>query len=430
MTTGSSSINSTQDSVLMLFDLSIYGHHPGYIQYLIQYWYYHRIPDKLAIVVSSKFIEVHSDVVDLAQKLDPENIQFFPITLQEEVGLKDRTGGLARNIRNFQEWSLLCRYATLLKATQALLMYFDTYQLPLLLGMSPPCPVSGIYFRPTFHYDSFTNYQASSRDKWQKVWEKFVLYRVLDHPKFHRLFSLDPFVIKQISPASRQTKVTHLADPVYLHQYSPEVLGRIKSTLNIEPNRKSFLVFGALTGRKGIYELLEAVSLLPSKICEQISLIFIGAVDAANQERIDSKVEEILTTCPMQIVRRYEFVPEDEVQAYFHVSDVVLALYQRHVGMSGILLLAAAAQKPVLSANYGLMGELVQRYQLGLAVDSSSPTEIAKGLTQLLNTDLKTIVSHSQMKILTEQNSHEKFAENLIASLWHRSLSNQASYEV
>ena len=70
--------------------------------------------------------------------------------------------------------------------------------------------------------------------------------------------------------------------------------------------------------------------------------------------------------------------------AYFQIADVVLAPYQRHVGMSGILLLAAAANKPVLCSNYGLMGEMVRRYHLGLTVDSSQPQEIAKGLIKFL----------------------------------------------
>ena len=59
---------------LMLFDLSIYGHHPSYIKYLTQYWYQYNCPGQLLVLVSPRFFEVHSDVVELAQQLDSESI--------------------------------------------------------------------------------------------------------------------------------------------------------------------------------------------------------------------------------------------------------------------------------------------------------------------------------------------------------------------
>ncbi|HCF26063.1 MAG TPA: hypothetical protein DEV81_02300, partial [Cyanobacteria bacterium UBA11049] len=47
---------------LMLFDLSIYGHHPSYIQHFINYWSKQESSGSLDIVVSPKFIQEHSDV--------------------------------------------------------------------------------------------------------------------------------------------------------------------------------------------------------------------------------------------------------------------------------------------------------------------------------------------------------------------------------
>jgi glycosyltransferase involved in cell wall biosynthesis len=81
--------------------------------------------------------------------------------------------------------------------------------------------------------------------------------------------------------------------------------------------------------------------------------------------------------------------------------------------MSAILVRAAAAQKPVLSSNYGLMGEMVKRYRLGLTVDASVPAEIAKGLTQFLISSPKEFCDLSSMKAFAEQNSAEKFASTV-----------------
>ena len=60
-------INS--DRKLMLFDLSIYWHHPSYIQHFINYWSQQELPGSLDIVVSHKFLQEHSEVVKLMSAL-------------------------------------------------------------------------------------------------------------------------------------------------------------------------------------------------------------------------------------------------------------------------------------------------------------------------------------------------------------------------
>ncbi len=49
-----------------------------------------------------------------------------------------------------------------------------------------------------------------------------------------------------------------------------------------------------------------------------------------------------------------------------------------------MLVRAAAAGKPVLASNYGLMGELVHQRSLGITVDSTQASQIAKGISLFL----------------------------------------------
>ena len=86
----------------------------------------------------------------------------------------------------------------------------------------------------------------------------------------------------------------------------------------------------------------------------------------------------------VQLVTHDKFIPDEQIQPYFGLADIVLALYQHHIGMSAILIRAAAAGKPVLASDYGLMGELVRRHQLGCAVDSTQPAAIAQELATFL----------------------------------------------
>jgi glycosyltransferase involved in cell wall biosynthesis len=146
-------------------------------------------------------------------------------------------------------------------------------------------------------------------------------------------------------------------------------------------------------------------------------LLLVGGTNPAQQVTIHQKIAAICQTQPLQVIEHYEFIPEADVPSYFQLADVILAPYQRHVGMSGILLLAAAAGKPVLSSDYGLMGELAQKYQLGLVVDSTKPAEIAKALATLLLIPPQTISNPSQMKLLVEQNSIERYVNTIFQNL-------------
>lgn len=401
---------------LMLFDLSIYGHHSSYIRHLIKYWSEKELPGSLDIVVSPQFMQEHSDVANLPAEYNLKNVNFVAVDPAQEAALKSRKTGLSRTVRAFQEWEIFCKYARHLKSTQALLLYFDTCLLPLAFGRNAPCAFSGIYFRPTFHYSDFTNYLPSRKDRIQQQREKYILSRVLHNSQLQTLFCLDPFVVKHFNKFRTKVEAVHLPDPVQIHHESVQS-NSLKEKLGIQSDKQVLLLFGALDGRKGIHQLLEAVTLLPPELLKKLCLVFIGESHPVERALIETQVLAVCQSHPIQIVRHYEFVPEQDVAAYFQLADVVLAPYQRHVGMSGILLLAAAAQKPVLSSNYGLMGEIVQKYSLGITIDSTLPSGIANGLTQFLLASPDRLCDHSKMKLFSEQNSAERFAETIFQCL-------------
>lgn len=396
---------------LMLFDLSINGHHPIYIQHLIQWWGKHQLPFDLDIVVSPRFIQHHSDVIDLATKYNHCSVQFIPISEQEENKFKPRSlGPLQRMQRSFQEWNLLCRYAIKLKSDHCLILYFDPYQLPLIFAERPPCPISGIYFRPTFHYQNFIQCRLTRRDRIQQFREKLLLRQVFRNHQFKTLFSLDPFAVKYLKRFQKNVQVLPLADPIVETFVSSEQILQLRERLGVEGNRRIALLFGALTGRKGIYETLDALLHLPSQLQSSLCLVLAGQVNLQDHERLVAKIAEIHSASVVQIISQFEFLMESEVPVYFQMADIVLAPYQHHVGMSGILLQAAVAGKPVLSSNFGLMGEMVKKYRLGLAIDSSKPSEIAMGLSSLLVRSNAQKFDVVQMKIFAQKNSADKFA--------------------
>lgn len=402
------SLIHNSNNQVILFDLDCTGHHAGYIQHLVKYWCQHKLQGNLNVVVSARFIELHTDVVNVASEFGSTNVKFVPISLEEEVSLKPKDSPLNRAYRAFQEWNLLGKYTGWLKPNHCLLMYYDGLQFPLSWRASFPCSLSGIYFRPVFHYSDFSDFIPSWRERFWQWRDKFLLSRILRNANFKTLFCLDPFVVNYIDRFSKKVRAVHLPDPVQIYNYPDSQLEKLREELEIQPNRTTFLMFGAFRKRKGIEQLLDAVALLPSHICHQCCLLFVGPV--AGEPLVYKRLDEIAQSLPVQIIKHEQFVSDQEIQPYFQIADVILAPYQRHIGMSAILVRAAAAQKPVLSSNYGVMGEMVKRYRLGLTVDSTSPMKIARGLTQFLSEEPSQFCDFSSMSAFAEQNSAEKFS--------------------
>jgi glycosyltransferase involved in cell wall biosynthesis len=402
---------------LMLFAPWYYGHHPTYLGHLIRYWKEQRLPGRLSIVVMPTFLAKHEDVVSLASEQECQTVEFFPITKEEEIQLASVRPNF---LKAFVQYQLIVRYARKLGATQGLLMHFDSCQIPIVLGLPLPCPFSAIYFRPTLHYQQFSNYLPNGKERRQHLQERVFLSRIFAHKQFRTLFCLDPVAVDFIDREfSGSTKVVHMPDPVEKMFPAEDAVCDLNLKLGIEPNRKVILAFGILAGeRKGTRQFLEALSLLKSELCQEICILLVGEPFPEGQATLESWLTNVRQSLPVQVITQFGYVPESDVPLYFQLSDFVIAPYQKHAGMSGILLLAAAAKKPILSSNYGLMGELVQKYGLGIAVDTTIVSEISRGLTRLLSEPFTNSYSFAGMKTFTELNSPQKFASAIFQNIY------------
>lgn len=405
----------------MLFELDHRGHHPGYVQHLVKYWCEQELSGHLDLLVSPTFMQQHANIVDIALGSNQKNIEFIPISGEEEAALvegqKLADSFTGRIQRAFQEWYLLRKYAISLGISHCLIMYLDSILLRLALGAKFPCPFSSIYFRPIFHYSDFANYVPAGKEGVWQWRDKFCLPRLLNNPQLQTVFCLDPFAVEQLDKFQSKGQIVYLPDPVQIYNDSETQLEKLRNSLGIKPDRQVFLFFGVLTERKGIHQLLDAINLLPPNLGQKLCLLLIGPFELNVQEQIKRRIAEISQSLPIQIIGRHEFVTDQAVQPYFQIADVILAPYQRHIGMSAILVRAAAAQKPVLSSDFGLMGEVTRRYGLGLTVDSSVPSEITKGLQSFLLESPRKLCDQEKMNRFAEQNQAKKFASVIFQNL-------------
>lgn len=393
---------------LMIFDLETAGHHAFYIRQLLRHW---PTPTVLHMVVSPLFLQQHAAIcqtpscatVIWEQIRDAEFSRFQRATTIHK--------------RALVEWQIFCHYARDTGATDGLAMFFDRFQLPLALGLPVPCRVSGILFRTTLHYQCL----AGSRLTWRitlRAGREVVLWRLaLHHRAMQTLFSLDPLAVPALQQMAGRARVTHLPDPIEFQPAPPQRVAALRQQLGVESGRQIALLFGFLEERKGLYPLLEALSLLPHAIQSRVCLLLIGQVAPKDVEKLARSLDELTRHTALQIILHDAFTPEAEVPIYFQMVDFVLAPYQGHIGSSGILLWAAAAGKPVLAPTYGLMGELVRRHQLGLAVDTTQPQALAQGCMTFLTNDAATGFNQAAAAQFARSHSAEQFAQALVQHL-------------
>ncbi|MEO1298492.1 MAG: glycosyltransferase [Cyanobacteria bacterium J06636_16] len=402
---------------ILLFDLETTGHHSSYIYYLINYWRKHGLEGTLHVVVAPQFLEQHSDIVAIASTSTASHIQFTAITPTEYETLVSRKNGFWNLKRALQEWHLLARYAERLAADHCLLLYLDRSHLPIILRLHLPCPFSSIYFRPTFHYSTFPSYITRRGENIQAWRERTQIKLGLAHPKAHTLFCLDPFAVEQINQLTGKSQAVYLPDPVPLTTPLTQEAATFRNKLEISVKRKVFLLFGALNRRKGIHEIIEAFHHLSDEQLKSVCFLIVGKLSNSEAALIQTSLEALKASRPIQIVLQDDFVSEETVPTYFHMADIVLAVYQQHVGMSGILVRAAAAEKPTICSDYGLMGEVTRQYQLGLLVDSKSSDKIAEAIAQCLDLPAEKLGDFEEMQSFAQMNSVDNFARTIFDTI-------------
>ncbi|MEM7533557.1 MAG: glycosyltransferase [Chloroflexota bacterium] len=407
---------------MILFDLEIHGHHANYISHILQHWPHQQT--RLHVVISPRLLKHHSTLRDIKTVC---SVEWHPITTDELAWYTHSKRSLVRHA--LVEWQLLCRYAKKLAVDRVFIPYIDRFQLSLALHLPFPCHVSGIYFRPKFHYHTFVNSTASARptmaERIHNVRTRCLWWSGLRHRQLKTLLTLDPFAVNPLQKLNSNAHVRHLPDPVDLPSMGNVEHATInRQTLGIDEVRVVLLLFGLLNQRKGIYPLFEALSLLPKRIQNKITVLLVGHVDEEEQEQALAAIQQAQETSFAQIILHDKFIADEDIPHYFAMSDVVLTLYQRHVGSSGVLLLAAAAGKPVLSSSYGLLGEWVRRHELGKVVDSQNPDEIAQALKQLIGDvydgagkDIEQSINRAKAAQFVQTHSTEQFVDIISSAI-------------
>lgn len=395
----------------MLFDLYTGGHHGQYVRQLVEYWGANDLSGRLDVVVPARFFETHEDVRRIAEAHAGAGIRCVPIA--EPIALRaEGVRALAHNDRTHGR--LLRAYVERLRPSHCVCMYFDHVQLSLALDLTFSFPVhlSGIYFRPSFHYRDFSASTGSGSDWLTHFRKRLLLAAALRNRHVSHLFCLDPYVVPYLKARHRRVEAVALPDGITPR---PALLARseVRARWGVAVDRRVALFFGSIAARKGIHQTLEALRRLSLDDQQRLCLALVGAVSEVEKDRVQEDLHRTRRETAVQVVVDDRFVEEEEIQGFVEGADLVLLPYQRHVGSSGVLVRAAHARVPVLGPAYGLVGEHLRRRTLGLPVDTTSPDALAAGLTRWLAAPDRFPFDAQEARRFAQENTAERFAATL-----------------
>lgn len=319
------------------------------------------------------------------------------------------------SVSAFARWWTMRRHLRRSGAQHGFFLMLDLLSLPLALGLGAGGRrrLSGILFRPSVHYGAIGPYKPSRGERLRDA-RKDLLYRLmLRNPALEHVLSLDPFFPEHARKRyAKGHKVTALPDPAN----PPVDCGSANGPGFAPSGRISFLLFGYLTERKGPLAVLDALFLLPREVAPRVAILFAGRIDPALRDQIQQRQSELARHHPDLWLRIDDRrLDQAELASLVRQCDVVLAPYQRFVGSSGVLLWAAVSGRPVLAQEFGLVGRLTRDHRLGVSVDASDPSHIAREIVRMVECGPSTFIDGAAAASFAAARSPQRFASLVLS---------------
>jgi glycosyltransferase involved in cell wall biosynthesis len=201
---------------------------------------------------------------------------------------------------------------------------------------------------------------------------KHLFVRALRYGNVKTVLSIDPTLARwhASSPyAALRTRVEYLPDP--FPEVSPVEKAKAKTRLGIGTQR-SILVYGAISERKGVMELLSA--------CMQLDDHPLVVIAGEQDETVRAYLRSFGSALDGRIRVFDHFISVQMEADLFSACDVVWVGYKDHYGMSGVLVQAHRFRRIVIATSAGLIGWFAKHDQMGPLLPDLLPSTIGAAI--------------------------------------------------
>lgn len=157
----------------------------------------------------------------------------------------------------------------------------------------------------------------------------------------------------------------------------------IRTKYKISCHKKIILHPGGMLPYKGTLEILKALAVIPKEYHDEYAFIFAGRVTKSIKDEFYKLLKNIDEK--LQVIIEDDFFTFERLGAFFKSADWILIPYKTRSQSSGIVGHAAFFKKPVIAVKGGLIGSIVEAYNLGVLIDDSTYTSISDVLVKLPN---------------------------------------------
>jgi glycosyltransferase involved in cell wall biosynthesis len=389
----------------LIYDRDISGHHLDYLQFLVEYL------KSSPVSVREQFIFVLHEGAKARFQNDESLIQFRFIPLQQLEEFLSHTSVLRRA---GAEMNYLTKLIHEYEAKRLIFMHIDAFQYE--VGRSAVrrlgVKLSGLLFLPfRKYYEDGSTLKAKLRREWRGWRKGWQIRWMLRNPLLERIFFLnDKQGVKEYNQCFGN-RFEHLPDPIEVGQITATSVEELKTKYGVEENKRVFLIYGHLSSRKNVPNILAALKRIDIKQRQRICVLICGEPEKGYESTLYTSINEAEKKYPeVRFVKHFRFFNPADTNEVFKISDVVLVPYINFFSSSNILGLAAKYSKPLIASNLGVMEGLVNQYKLGITVSPQRPEAIAEAMNMYLNQILVTIDGKKYL----EDHSAEVFCQKLL----------------
>lgn len=345
----------------LIFDYNSTGHHLEYIHHLMEYVKNNNDQDDFIFCLSEEYKEKWELIdVPIANNII---IKYFNTYRVSELQRSNHF------IRSYKLCKILSYYYKTYNPDKIILPDLIPYLPFLPLRIYKSRIINAIMYKiPRFR---------PNKSIISTIRDKIILTTLAKSKIFNRIFLLnDENSPSWYNQLYRTDVFSYLPDPINI--------GSDQTNESIQkPSDKIVLVHaGGLGKRKGTFVFLDTLETLSENERKYFKIRLIGeAVSTEDQKKIISYINKNKSS--LDIYFSNEFVSFKDLIREIKQSDFVLIPYFNWEQSSGILGYAAYCNRPVIGPAYGLLGNLIKKYKLGITLRDISCESLRNILIKL-----------------------------------------------
>ncbi|MFN4145732.1 MAG: glycosyltransferase [Runella sp.] len=390
----------------IIYDRDVSGHHLDYLQFLVEY--VKKSPD----YIREKFIFALSYQARQRFEEAEQEVRFHYIDADKLHKLEQMQSVLKRAAA---EMKYVVDLANQYKAERVVLMHLDAFQYE--LGAADArhlhLKFSGLLFLPfRKYYEDGSTFKAILKRELRGWRKNLQIQWMLQNKNLEKIFFLNDKQGVEEYNQRFDNRFFYLPDPIATEPFSTAPLPELKLKYQVANDRFVFLIYGHLSERKNIPHILAALSHIPLEMHSKICLLICGEPEKGYEAPLKEMIEKAEEKySEIAFVKHFHFFDPICTNEVFKLTDAVLVPYINFFSSSNILGLAAKYGKPLVASNLGVMGFLVNQYQLGYTVSPDSPKDIAAAMKTLFENPTSLSIDGSSY---LQDHAADSFCEKLL----------------